>query len=943
MSTSKEQVAISEVMAFLREWDQGNKTVRSRMLTEFLSQHQGKTCPELELEFAQVASLFLARLTAWLRLTYMFGTCLGLQLKAVGVFLSASSNHRYLIEFLEVGGVLTLLEILGQSNTQEEDKAEALHLLQIVSKAGRRYKELICESYGVKAIAECLATLQAESTQETAQALLESLAHGNPKYQNQVYKGLIALLPCCSPKTQQLVLHTLRIAQDIVKVSYPSIVEPVLNSLRSLHLEVQHEALELIVQLKEYEVKPALLKGLVALLKPVKEGVQKYKILEDPEMMKMTDSLPLFVQQAASAKAIRMLAQDSRELSFELIHLRVVHHLLYAMGNQSHADAQRQASLTLEHFVRTYPLVKDRVSKAMGKDLFQLFMSDTEMLYMKMDDIQADILQSNKVNIPEAMAKIIEDKRVARNLFLNNFNMSRLRSALQKGKKVATAENTDRPTVQRSKRKVTPVKEEPTDVDSSTYHYFYNAEDIGLFRSQLLQWYDETKRELPWRTVAMTEQDIDVRTYAVWVSEIMLQQTQVATVIDYYNKWMKKWPTVEKLAAATLEEVNQMWAGLGYYSRGRRLHEGAQKVVSELGGEIPRTTEMLLKQLPGVGRYTAGAIGSIALGQVTGVVDGNVIRVLCRARAIGADSTSPAVTEALWKIADTLVDPQRPGDFNQAMMELGARVCTPKNALCNQCPVKSHCHAFKKVSVKQEKECRALQSKLDPEVNGSIPDIENCVTSGTCALCLSEPWDAQLGVQNYPRKPVKKAARVERTLVCVLERDGAGEEKEYLLTQRPNKGLLAGMWELPGVLTEEGASAAKQKKALCAEMGKTLGVQLDKQPLEFVGEVIHIFSHIHQTYVVHSMVLPADTDMEDKTTLQWLTSSALGEAAVSTGVKKIMKLYESKKNPKEDSTKMKKRKGLEAKSDKKPKKSKDSSGGGKQLCLTKFFTTSKSN
>uniref|UniRef100_A0A672LJS4 Adenine DNA glycosylase n=1 Tax=Sinocyclocheilus grahami TaxID=75366 RepID=A0A672LJS4_SINGR len=162
----------------------------------------------------------------------------------------------------------------------------------------------------------------------------------------------------------------------------------------------------------------------------------------------------------------------------------------------------------------------------------------------------------------------------------------------------------------------------------------------------------------------------------------MLQQTQVATVIDYYDRWMKRWPTVEKLAAATLEEVNQMWVGLGYYSRGRRLHEGAQKVVSELDGQMPKTTAGLLKQLPGVGRYTAGAISSIALGQVTGAVDGNVIRVLCH---------------ALWTISGTLVDPERPGDFNQVMMELDARVCTPKSPLCSQCPVQNHRHAFRKV------------------------------------------------------------------------------------------------------------------------------------------------------------------------------------------------------------------------------------------------------
>uniref|UniRef100_A0A8C9XSF5 Adenine DNA glycosylase n=1 Tax=Sander lucioperca TaxID=283035 RepID=A0A8C9XSF5_SANLU len=408
--------------------------------------------------------------------------------------------------------------------------------------------------------------------------------------------------------------------------------------------------------------------------------------------------------------------------------------------------------------------------------------------------------------------------------------------------------------------------EETTNASSpSTYHTFHDPADVVLLRSQLLNWYDKEKRELPWRTLAVTESDLNIRTYAVWVSEIMLQQTQVATVINYYIKWMKRWPTVQDLAAATLEEVNQMWAGLGYYSRGKRLHEGAQKVVSELKGQMPRTVDSLLKQLPGVGRYTAAAVGSIALGQVTGAVDGNVIRVLCRLRAIGADSTGPAVTEALWSIANTLVDPERPGDFNQAMMELGARVCTPKGPLCSQCPVHSHCHSFRKVS-----------TFSSPSVN-----------SGTCLLCPSEPWDDELGVQNFPRKPAKKPPRVERTLTCVVIRPGEEGEDEYLLTQRPNKGLLAGLWEFPNLLLEEKSSEMKRKKALCAQISGTLGTHLTESLFQYVGEVVHIFSHIHQTYVVHSVCLK-DTDAQTQTeNAQWLTRSALQEAAVSTGVKKV--------------------------------------------------------
>ncbi|KAM4628747.1 adenine DNA glycosylase [Polymixia lowei] len=525
--------------------------------------------------------------------------------------------------------------------------------------------------------------------------------------------------------------------------------------------------------------------------------------------------------------------------------------------------------------------------------------------------------------------------------------MSRLRSVMHKGKR-ATAEvkETAKPL---RKRCNAAVKEEDTNtISSSTYHTFHDPAEVVHIRSQLLNWYDKGKRDLPWRTVAMTEPDLNIRTYAVWVSEIMLQQTQVSTVINYYNKWMKRWPTVQDLAAATLEEVNQMWAGLGYYSRGKRLHEGAQKVVSELKGQMPRTVESLLKQLPGVGRYTAGAIGSIALGEISGAVDGNVIRVLCRLRAIGADSTSPAVTEALWSLANMLVDPERPGDFNQALMELGARVCTPKGPLCSQCPLQSHCHSYRKVHIKQEENSKRLLGKLD-RMPSTQPDIEDCMNSGTCTLCPREPWDNELGVQNFPRKPVKKPPRVERTLTCVVVRSGDGGEDEYLLTQRPNKGLLAGMWEFPSLLLEGDNSEMKQKGALCAEVSRMLGVQFKKSLLLYVGEVVHIFSHIHQTYVVHSVCLKdcgADRQTQIENT-QWLTRPALQEAAVSTGVKKILKLYDSMASQEEQTSKDgKRRKTSGVKNDNKQQTSKKTkfsavNNGSRQLSLSSFFKTVK--
>nr|XP_011762280.1 adenine DNA glycosylase isoform X3 [Macaca nemestrina] len=362
----------------------------------------------------------------------------------------------------------------------------------------------------------------------------------------------------------------------------------------------------------------------------------------------------------------------------------------------------------------------------------------------------------------------------------------------------------------------------------SPYHLFRDVAEVTAFRRSLLSWYDQEKRDLPWRRRAEDEVDPDRWAYAVWVSEVMLQQTQVATVINYYTGWMQKWPTLQDLASASLEEVNQLWAGLGYYSRGRRLQEGARKVVEELGGHMPRTAETLQQLLPGVGRYTAGAIASIAFGQATGVVDGNVARVLCRVRAIGADPSSTLVSQRLWGLAQQLVDPARPGDFNQAAMELGATVCTPQRPLCSQCPVQSLCRARQRVEREQLLASRSLSGN---------PDVEECaLNTGQCQLCLpaSEPWDQTLGVVNFPRKASRKPPREESSATCVLEQPGALGGAQILLVQRPNSGLLAGLWEFPSVTWEP--SEQLQRKALLQELQRWAG-PLPATRLRHLGEV----------------------------------------------------------------------------------------------------------
>lgn len=421
----------------------------------------------------------------------------------------------------------------------------------------------------------------------------------------------------------------------------------------------------------------------------------------------------------------------------------------------------------------------------------------------------------------------------------------------------------------------------------SLHHQFKDPAEVLAFRGNLLTWYDREKRDLPWRRLAEAEVDLDRRAYAVWVSEVMLQQTQVATVISYYTRWMQKWPTLQDLASASLEEVNQLWAGLGYYSRGRRLQEGARKVVEELGGHMPRTAETLQQLLPGVGRYTAGAIASIAFGQATGVVDGNVVRVLCRVRAIGADPSSTPVSQQLWSFAQQLVDPVRPGDFNQAAMELGATVCTPQRPLCNRCPVQHLCQAHQRVE--QEQLC-AL-----PRLPGS-PEIEECaVNTGQCQLCLppSEPWDPTLGVTNFPRKASRRPPREECSATCVIEQPKALGGGRMLLVQRPHSGLLAGLWEFPSVTLE--SSEQHPRQALLQELQSWAG-PLPAACLRHLGKVVHTFSHIKLTYQVYGLTLDSDTlATTTPPGARWLTREEFCTAAVSTAMKKVFRVYEGQK------------------------------------------------
>src|SRR5579859_2992261 len=205
------------------------------------------------------------------------------------------------------------------------------------------------------------------------------------------------------------------------------------------------------------------------------------------------------------------------------------------------------------------------------------------------------------------------------------------------------------------------------------------------FVHDLLAWYDAHGATLPWRG--------STDPYRVWLAEIMLQQTQITTVAPYYAHFLDRFPTIEALAKAPIDSVLKLWEGLGYYSRARNLHRAAQQIVSERAGQFPLTAADL-GSLPGIGRYTAGAIASIAYGERVAALDGNAMRVLSRIADNANDVTKPATIRHLWALAESLVPTDRPGAYNQAIMDLGRTICTSKKPRCAVCPVSTHCHAF---------------------------------------------------------------------------------------------------------------------------------------------------------------------------------------------------------------------------------------------------------
>lgn len=484
---------------------------------------------------------------------------------------------------------------------------------------------------------------------------------------------------------------------------------------------------------------------------------------------------------------------------------------------------------------------------------------------------------------------------------------------------------------------------------------------VGDLQSTLLQWYDIHRRDLPWRksidVAKASEAELSQRAYEVWVSEIMLQQTRVETVRNYYTRWMSRFPTIVELASSDIEEVNSMWSGLGYYRRAKMLFEGAKMIVQQHrqrnqqhvdadadDGSVvpyfPRTVKELEK-IKGIGPYTAAAIASITFEERAPIVDGNVMRVLSRLRCIPFPINQPRTVRLFWRISEALLQTYdhsgennaspaggisgRFGDFNQALMELGALVCTPKSPKCDSCPLSGHCRAYsaQKQHVKEKNVAPSLSS----------------ATSSAAAFPLHIT-----SVEQLPVKEKKNAPREEKVATIVIHRRS---DNRYLFVKRPKTGLLADLWEFPTVCVsgiDKNASSEKDEEGgddnessqsqlvqalcdYCLSTNQNVALQLRQlcndnsdiayifhpSNVKFCGQVVHVFTHIRRTLSVFSVDLLTDEFQtgsgaeHSNSKCAWMNIEEMNGSALPTMTKKVLKQYRSSLKQPVSATKNRKR------------------------------------
>jgi A/G-specific adenine glycosylase len=348
--------------------------------------------------------------------------------------------------------------------------------------------------------------------------------------------------------------------------------------------------------------------------------------------------------------------------------------------------------------------------------------------------------------------------------------------------------------------------------------------DFAALNAALIAWFEEHQADLPWRRTRDP--------YTVWLSEIMLQQTQVASVIGYFERFIVRFATIEALASASLDEVLKLWEGLGYYSRARNLHRTAKIVTTEHKGEFPNTVEGLL-ELPGIGRYTAGAIASLAFGVDAPVLDGNVIRVLSRIFNIEKDVTQAETRRKLWVLTEEILPAGQSGLWNEGLMELGRVICTPRSPDCGHCPVSEYCEAYR--------------------------------------LGLQE--------QRPVKTPKAKTPHYDVTAGVIRRQDG-----KMLIAQRPVNKMLGGLWEFPGGKRHPGESLSE---CLCREIDEELAIEIAVG--QQIATVRHAYTHFSITlYAFECIHIGGEPQAIGCAGFAWVDENQLDDFAFPVTDRKII-------------------------------------------------------
>ena len=382
-------------------------------------------------------------------------------------------------------------------------------------------------------------------------------------------------------------------------------------------------------------------------------------------------------------------------------------------------------------------------------------------------------------------------------------------------------------------------------------------EDIHGFREKLMQWYDAEKRDLPWRQPGTTP-------YGIWVSEVMLQQTQVSRVIDYWTKWMGRFPDVYALAKADINEVYSYWSGLGYYRRAFGLHKGAQYLIDNHKGEIPQDHAALLK-VPSVGPYIAAAVLSSAYNVPAAAVDANIMRVYARVHRFEKfDLNHGDSRKTIQAIADKAFDSSRCVEWNQAIMDLGAQICKPRDVNCAACPLKDFCSAYK------WQQATKADSKMIPQLH---PLSRNTILDKKTKE-----------ISDLKRSDMRRFAHVASAVVF-------DANSKAWMNIRPKDGLLANLWDFPTITFDKPPGKSfKQNTAKKLELVlKSQNIAI-KRGLLYAGSVVHIFSHIRmqvEVFVANNNSQVKE-EADDETGKRWICPSELSSIGISSLAKKIL-------------------------------------------------------